>query len=252
MGGDGVGWVFASVILSLRIAPSLALAPPFTLTRLPTLFRLLFSVGIAAGMAAALPSARLADLSAGSLAVASASELMLGVTFALALQLAFAAIGFAGRMLDIQAGFGLAGAIDPTNGAQTTLISDIFVYAGAAIFFATGGADEFLRIIGASLQAIPLGAASMPRSLDGLYGFITILFATAMGVAGGGVLCLLLIDLTIAYLSRTVPQMNVLILGLQVKSLLVLVILPSSIGFSAVLLARLIRYTLDAAPGLFR
>jgi hypothetical protein len=44
--------------------------------------------------------------------------------------------------------------------------------------------------------------------------------------------------------------MNVLMLGLQVKSILVLVVLPLSAGVWGALLTRLARVTLDDLPGL--
>jgi len=49
-----------------------------------------------------------------------------------------------------------------------------------------------------------------------------------------------------------VPQMNVLVLGLQVKTILILVVLPTTFGFAGALLARLARVTLEALPGLMR
>jgi flagellar biosynthetic protein FliR len=243
-------WVFASLLLSLRVAPAFALAPPFSMTQTPPLSRAIFGLGIAATLAAAHPAARLTDLSAAFLVTASIRELMLGLIFVLALQLMFAALQMAGRALDIQAGFGLAAVIDPATGGQLPLIGSLFAYGGAMVFLAMDGGGELLRILAASLNAIPLGTASAPTSLAPLTAFISTVFVTAMGVAGGAILCLFLADMAIALISRTVPQMNVLILGLQVKSMLVLATLPVVVGLSGALLARMARLTLEAMPRL--
>jgi flagellar biosynthetic protein FliR len=250
--GDGaiLDWVFASLLLSLRVAPAFALAPPFSMTQVPPLFRALFGVGVAAALAGADPAARISDLSFAFLFTASIRELLLGLVFVLALQLTFAALETVGRALDIQAGFGLAAVIDPATGSQAPLIGSLLLYGGAMIFFAMDGGGELLRILGASLHAIPLGAGGLPTSLAPLSAFVSTVFVAAFGVVGGAILILFVADLAIALVSRTVPQMNVMILGLQVKSILVLVALPVVIGLSGASLARMTRMTLDAIPTL--
>jgi flagellar biosynthesis protein FliR len=246
-----VGWIFSSLLLSLRLSPMFAFAPPFSLTQVPVLFRVFFGMGLAACMVGALPAPPvLASFSPAFLALASVREFALGMIFVLALQLMFGALYVAGRTLDIQAGFGLAGVINPGTGEQNPLIGTLFAYAAAAVFFALDGQAELLRIVRASLDAIPLGAGDFPTTLSGLTSFVSVLFLVAFGVAGGGILCLFLADLSIAMLSRTVPQMNVLILGLQVKTLLVLLILPTTFGFAGVLLARMAAITLQSIPRL--
>jgi len=247
---DPTSWIFSSLLLSLRVSPAFALAPPFSLTGVPRLFRALFGLGISAALAGADPGARITDFSAAFLIVGSVRELALGLISVLALQLMFGALNVAGRTLDIQAGFGLGAAIDPSTGAQTPLIGSALTYEAGAVFFALGGAEDLLRILQASLQAVPLGAGHFPAALAPLTEFVSAVFVTALGVAGGAILCLFLADLAIALLSRTVPQMNVLILGLQVKSLVILIALPATLGFSGVLLARLASFTLASIPRL--
>jgi flagellar biosynthetic protein FliR len=51
-------------------------------------------------------------------------------------------------------------------------------------------------------------------------------------------------------MSRTVSQMNVLILGLQVKSIVLLLVLPTSFGIAGALLARMMAMTLQSLPRL--
>ena len=241
-----IDWVFSSLLLSLRLAPAFALAPPFTLTQAPVLFRLLFGVGLAACMVSTSPpSALVTDLSAGPLVLASIRELALGLIFVLALQLMFGALYVAGRVLDVQAGFGLAVVINPATGEQNPLIGTLFAYAAAAVFFGMDGHVQLLAIVRASL-----GAGDFPTTLVHLTAFISAMFLAGMGVAGGVILCLFLADLSIAMLSRTVPQMNVLILGLQVKTLLLLLILPATMGFVGAMLARMTAITLQSVTGL--
>lgn len=243
--------VFSTLLLSLRVSPVFALAPPFTFSQVPVVFRVLFGVGVSICLIGSDPTlATLTDVSPGHLVAAGARELTLGAIFVLTFQLMFAALYVAGRTLDIQAGFGLALVIDPSSQTETPLTGTLFAYGAAAVFFAMNGHIDLLRILRASLETIPLGMGEFPHSLGPLTSFISALFLAGFGVAGGAILCLFLADLAIAMLSRTVPQMNVLILGLQVKSLLILAVLPVSFGFAGAMLVRMARMTLEAAPRL--
>ena len=108
-------WIIASGLLSLRIAPMLAFAPPFTLTRTPPVFRALVGLALAGCLVTANPGAVVLDVSAGGLIAAAFRELLLGLIFVLAFQLSFAALYVVGRTIDIQAGYGLAVIIDPST-----------------------------------------------------------------------------------------------------------------------------------------
>jgi flagellar biosynthetic protein FliR len=244
-------WIASSLVLGLRIAPVFSFAPPFTLTRIPLLFRILLGLGLSASLVVANPqSAMLHSTELPQVVTAAVRELGLGLMFVLAFQLVFGAIYVAGRTIDIQAGYGLALLIDPTSQAQTPLIGTLFAYAAAAMFFAVNGHLELLRLLGASLDAIPVGSWTMPDSIARVAAFLALTFAMAFGVAGAAILTLFLIDVSIALLSRTVPQMNVLVLGFQVKTIVLLLVLPVCFGLGGALLLRLMTTTLHALPGL--
>lgn len=248
-----IGWAFSAMLLSLRVAPVFAFAPPFTLVRMPMLFRMLMSLGLAACIVAANPAAAaLTDAGAGAGAVLAIAvrELLLGMIFVVAFQFTFAALQVAGRAIDIQAGFGLSLLIDPATRGSVPLTGTLFVYAAAAIFFAADGHVELVRLLAASLDAVPLGAHQLAATPASLVAFISLTFLSAFGVAGGAMLALFLCDLAIAALSRTVPQMNVLVLGFQVKTIVLLLVLPVVFGMAGALLARMTRITLETLPGL--
>jgi flagellar biosynthetic protein FliR len=245
------GWVFASVLLALRIGPALAFAPPFTLTRTPAIFRVVLALGLAACMVGGNPqAAALGSISLGGLVFAALRELMLGGLIAMAFQVTFGALYFAGRTIDVQAGYGLAMLIDPTTRTQTPLIGTVFAYLAGAVFFAIDGHADLLRLVAASLRAIPLGGWDAAGGIEPVVRFISIAFVTGLGVGGGVVLALLVTDMAIAMMSRTVPQMNVLLLGFQVKVFVLLLILPMTLGVAAALLTRLMVFTLESIPGM--
>jgi flagellar biosynthesis protein FliR len=244
-------WVASCLLVGLRIAPVFAFAPPFSLVRMPATFRLLFGLGLAIALVASSPETTLlTDTSFTTLVPAGLREFGVGLVFVLAFQIAFAALYVAGRTIDIESGFGLATVIDPTNQGQLPLIGSLFAYIAGGAFFALDGHIELLKLFAASYQTIPIGAWTMPHGIERLSAFMGTMFLGALGVAGGTILALFLVDLCIAMLSRTLPQMNVLVLGFQVKSLVLFLALPLSFGVGGILIARMMTQTLQAIPRL--
>lgn len=249
--GDLTDQTVAVLLISLRIAPLLSFAPPFTLLRVPATVRLMLSISLAAWIVAANPDQtwRAPFWDAG-LPLVVAGELFLGISLALALQLAFAALLTAGRTIDIQAGFGLAVVVDPTTRNQLPLVGTLFAYAAGAVFFAIGGPQDLLAIWAASVNHVPLGTASIGGDPGVLMEYMAAVFLMAMGLVGVLLLILFLLDLTVAFLSRTLPQMNVLLFGFQVKAIATLAALPIALALSGALFVRLMRYAIETMPQL--
>ncbi len=236
----------ATLLLSLRIVPTLAFAQPFTLIRIPAMVRVGLAIALAAWLVAGNPAATWrAPPPAGGWVALAAGELLLGTALALALQLAFAALLVAGRTIDIQAGYGLAVLVDPSTRAQLPLVGTILAYAAGAVFFATEGPARLLAIWAASLERAPMGSALTATDPQVLIGYVSGVFLIALGLAGLLLVVLLVLDLAIAFMSRTLPQMNVLLLGFQVKTLATMIVLPIALALSGSLFVTILSSAFD-------
>lgn len=241
----------AVVLVSLRIGPTLAFAPPFTLLRLPVPIRVLLALALALALVAGNEAAALGALREGGPLISLATgELIVGVATALALQLAFGAIQWAGNVVDTQAGFGLATIADPTSQAQMPLAGSVFSYTAALAFFASGGVYDLLALWTASLDALPVGHGVRTGDMAALGAMLGTTFSLSVGLFGLIMLVLFLLDLAIAFMSRTLPQMNMLVVGFQVKSIAMLVVLPIALALSTGLALRLVRLAIESAPRL--
>ncbi len=236
-------WILATGLLSLRIAPLIAFAPPFSLMRIPVIIRVAVGLAIAASLVAVsdLP----ATLDAVALIPMAFRELLIGIFFVLMFQAAFAGLYVAGRVVDVQAGFGLSLLIDPTSRAQMPLVGTLFAYCAGALFFAMDGVHDLLRLWAISLEAMPLSGGAISIDPGRAISFFGTAMLIGLGAAGGSILALFLADMAIAFLTRTIPQMNVLVFGLQVKTILLLLILSSSFGIIGAIIARLLRTLLQ-------
>jgi len=239
-------WLISVLLVSLRLIPGLAFSPPFTLVPIPATARLILSLSLSAWLVSGHPAQTTGvDFSATGYFAVISSELIIGIALALALQLAFAALMTVGRTIDLQAGYAFAMIADPASASQVPLIGMLFAYAAGVVFFTTSAPSDLLGIWSLSLDHLPLGAALGNHALTILSAYIGAIFLMAFGAGGLVLVVLFLLDATIALMSRTLPQMNVLFLGFQVKTIATLVVLPVAIGGSAAVYLRMFRFALE-------
>lgn len=247
--GSWVDSLEAALLVSLRLSPAFAFAQPFSLIRIPVTVRVMLATGLALWLVDARPALTADRLAGRSLVGLVAGELAIGLSIALALQLAFGAILWAGRALDVQAGFGLATLADPTTREELPLAGTILAYAAAALFFTTGAQYDLLALWIASLDALPVGYGMLLPDMTALGNYLGMVFILAVALVGTAMLAIFLTDIVIAFMSRTLPQMNVLLFGFQVKAMLLLVTLPLVIALSEALFLRIVRLALAAPTG---
>lgn len=210
-------------LVSIRMAAVFLMTPILYGIMLPTTVRVLLVVGLAVALAAGLaqggggqPSA--SSLHGAGLALAALWELALGATLALGILLAFAAFSMAGRLLDVQIGFGMAQVLDPVTRRQVPILNAVFDQLAIVIFFLLNGHHALLRGLAYSLERFPPGQpwplpAMLPAVLQQVSGLFTLGFALAAPV----VFCILLVEVALGVVSRSLPQMNMFAMGVPVK-----------------------------------
>jgi flagellar biosynthesis protein FliR len=233
-----------TVLLALRIAPTFTLAPPFAQLRVPARVRIVLVLALAASMAAVAPSAP----PTRSLVVAACTELLLGALVAFGFQAAFAGLAFAGRTLDIQAGYGLALVIDPGTSNQAPLFGTMLTLLGGLLFFAMDGHIELVRLFVLLNHWVPPGSSVAFDAPARVVAMLGACIATGTAVVAAPMVALFMVDVVIAWLSRTLPQMNALMLGLQVKTAVTLLVTAASVGIAGPVILRLLRQAFEFAP----
>ena len=230
-------WLTATVLLWLRLSALLLLTPLLYAVDVPTSIRVLLVLGLAAALAAGLPATALpaADLAdrPGALVAAGATELALGATLALGIQAAFAAFAFAGRLLDVQVGFGMGQVLDPLTQRQVPVLATAFSQVALLVFFLVNGHHAVMRGVAFSLERIPLGAGwSMAAALPVVVKQGGAIFGMGLALAAPVVACLVLVELGLGLVARNLPQMNMFVLGVPIKVVVCLVAL--SIWFAGI------------------
>jgi flagellar biosynthetic protein FliR len=215
----GEGWIVAVLLLSTRVAAALLFTPVLYAAAMPALVRVLLVVALSCALA--LPFAHAAGATPAdwmALAAAGVREATLGATLGLGVLVAFAGFALAGRLLDVQVGFGMAQVLDPLTRSRVPVLSSLFAVLAAVFFFLVDGHHALLRGLAYSIERFPPGqGAAFTTAGDAIAREVAALFGLGFALAAPVILALLLVEFALGVLARTLPQMNVLLLGLPVK-----------------------------------
>ncbi len=235
-----IGWLIAALLVSVRVAGATMIAPVLGPTQIPAAARVVVVVGLSAFIVAALPATAIAvPTNAFALAAAALGEAVYGLAFAFGFIVAYAATQVAGRALDVQVGFGAASVLNPATRAFSPLLGSVFGMVMIAAFLALDGHLVLIKALAASITVAPPGSVLTNLPAAAILNHSAATFGFGLALAAPVMFMLLLADLAMAVFARSMPQLNVFVLGFAVKIVLGLTGLALAIRFASAALERL-------------
>lgn len=178
-----------------------------------------------------------------SFIVVLAFEVALGFVIGFICNIIFIAVQSAGEIMDLQMGLSVATAFDPVFGTTISVVGRLTFFAALIVFIALNGHHLILTALQQSFVTLPVG--KMANFSSGIFVQQTIelgslLWLTAIKLSAPIVLLIFLSDFTFGIVSRVAPQVNVFMLGFQVKPMLGLFGLTLTLPFIVKYLERLL------------
>ena len=238
-----MAWLIGTLLLSARVAAATMLTPIFGPTQIPGPVRVMIALALSAFLILAVPTALPVIDSTPDLMVATIGELLLGASLAFGFLVAYAATQIAGRVLDIQLGYGAASVLNPTTQTPAPLIGTVFGMAMVAVFLALDGHHVLIRALALSVENYPPGAFAVNFDFSEHLKFSGAMFTFGLALAAPVMFSLLLADVSLAVMARSMPQLNVFVLSFSVKIVLGLIGLALSIRFAGATLTALFEST---------
>ncbi|OFI06820.1 flagellar biosynthetic protein FlhB [Clostridium acetireducens DSM 10703] len=148
------------------------------------------------------------------------NEIITGLTLGYITNLCFISVRIAGNMMDLQVGFAMMSMFDPNTNSNATLLERLLYWFSIIIFLLIDGHHMLIRALIESFNTINIGQYILgkPTATLIIKAFIEF-FSISLKIAIPIVLIILITDLTLGLIARTVPQLNVMILGLPIKIL---------------------------------
>jgi len=163
-----------------------------------------------------------------------AREAMLGLALGLALLILLSGMQLAGQIISQTSGMTLADVANPTFDTSVPLFSQILEMLSLAIFFLVGGHRMVLDALLRSFTWMPPGNGHLPESLlEALTLTAAHSFEVGIRAAAPVLVALLVATLIVALISRTLPQLNAVAVGLNFNSLIVMGMLGLCLGSAA-------------------
>jgi flagellar biosynthetic protein FliR len=230
--------VQAAVLIFTRVGAILLTAPLFSSGSIPVHVKIGLSFMLAVIVFPLVSVNDILVLPLASLGIAMAGEVLIGVIIGFTARLLFAAVQLAGQLVGFQMGFGIVNVIDPQTSSQVSIIAQFENIITLLIFMAVNAHHWFIMAIAKSFEVVPLLAFSFTNSLmEALVRLSCDMFVVAAKVAAPIIAILLFTSVALGLLARTVPQMNIFIVGFPLKLAIGLL----AVGLTLPLLSTLLR-----------
>lgn len=225
------------VLVVFRLGGMMLFAPFFGSAKIPRQMKVLLTLVLAIGMCPGVKAPpSLNDLTIWELAIGIGGEIIFGFAMGMVLSFVFIAAQWAGELVGQQMGLNMSEVFDPQFGAAGSLVGDMYFMVTLVIFLSplVNGHHAILNSVRASFDALPLLSVGMNKPVfDLLTGLFTSCTTLAIQLAGPMIITMLVVDLALGAISKTMPQINVMTAGLTLRSLVGLVVLIVGISLTA-------------------
>ncbi len=223
--------VLFSLVLA-RVGGLVVTAPAYGTAEVPAQARALLAVGLAALI---LPGQwHVNPILPGSLVhwlVLVGSELLVGMALGLGVAIVLAGADAAGQLIGQSSGLMAAELFDPTQNESVSLFSRLLFLTAVAVFVLLGGHRLVMAAVLDTFRVLPPGSALWNRSpAEAFVALAAQSLALGVRAAAPALLALLLANLVLGLAGRTLPQLNIFLVGFGLNAMLALGILALSLG----------------------
>lgn len=226
------------LICLARVAAIFAIIPVFSGGQIPPQMR----IGIAVMFAlltypiiqSTLP---VTSLTITDMAIIVAAEVIFGLLVGFIAQLIFMAAEFAGAIIGYQMGFAMANVFDPTTQQQVALISQFQGIFAILLFLSLNIHHFFLEAMVSSFTLLPPGYLNLTGgAIPMLVELSNNALILSIRLVAPIIALLILVNLTLGFMTRIFPQLNVFMLSFPLKIGISFIVMGMTFGVFAAIL----------------
>lgn len=216
------------LLVLMRVSGIFIISPLFSAQNIPNILKIGFSFILSILISVTLDINIMLE---GTTFVAIiAKELMIGLIIGFISYMFFTIFYIMGQLIDMKIGFGMVNVMDPQYKVQVPLMGNFYYILAFLILFSINGHHMIINAIIDSYEFIPIGKFILNEEVAfSLINILSKTFATGFKLAAPIIGIIFLMDLLLGILARTMPQMNVFVVGMPLKILVGLLIVSVSI-----------------------
>jgi len=191
---------------------------PFIGTQLvPARVRLGLALLITVLVVPMIPAVPRVDALSADAVVITLQQILIGVGMGFALTMLFQLFVVAGQMIAMQMGLGFASMVDPANGVNVPVLSQIYSITITLLYLAMNGHLVAFDVFIESFHTLPIGLEGLGQAgVWSLAHRISWMFAAAMLLALPAVTAVFIVNISFGVMTRAAPQMNIFALGFPI------------------------------------
>ncbi|WP_201713802.1 flagellar biosynthetic protein FliR [Rossellomorea arthrocnemi] len=229
------------LLVFVRVSAFFVTMPLFSYRNIPAQHRIAFSVVLSWVMYYTIDS-KAFDIN-GQYFLLIMKEAMVGLLIGFVAYMIVTAIQIAGGFIDFQMGFAIANVIDPQTGSQSPLTGQYLYTFALLLLLALNGHHLLLDGIFYSYQMIPIDRPWIPFGDENLVDYVITsfnsMFIIAFQMSIPVVATLFLVDVALGIVARTVPQLNIFVVGFPIKIAVAFIVLFIVMGVTFTVMQQL-------------
>jgi flagellar biosynthetic protein FliR len=218
-------------LLFLRVSGLLISSPIFGRRNVPRIAKVGFCLVISAVFLLALPAPKTYPVWNGVIAymLLCVRELLFGVAMGFVMSAMFDLVLTGGSMIDTQIGFSMMSLYDTQSNSQAPITGTLFQLLETVLFFGMDGHLRIIDVLYATIQRVPVGKAMLTPNIAWVAAKVmSTSFALSLMMAMPIVAAGIMLDLALGAIIRTVPQMNMFVVGIPLKIVVGLLVLAGT------------------------
>jgi flagellar biosynthetic protein FliR len=137
-------------------------------------------------------------------------------------------------MIGQQMGLNLGQTLNPQYGGGGSVVGDLYFYLTLLVFLSVGGHLALVKGVFDSFSALPLLTVSVNRPLfDTIVSVFQGAMVLAMQLAAPILVTMLVVDLVMGFVGKSVPQLNIMTAGISVRALAGMMVLIVGLGLTS-------------------
>lgn len=144
-------------------------------------------------------------------------EIIIGAFMGFSMLIVFQVFVMGGQMIAMQSGLGFASFMDPQNGINVPVVSQLYTVIITLVFLSINGHMWMLASLIDTFNIFPIGMQQLP--IDGFMSLAYAggwMFGNAILVAIPAMTALLIINMMFAIMTRSSPQLNIFTIGFPI------------------------------------
>jgi flagellar biosynthetic protein FliR len=154
-----------------------------------------------------------------------------GIFLGFVTNISYYVLAFAGQLIDIEIGFSMANVLDPATNIRTTITGNYYSYIVVLIMLVTNLHHHLITAIIDTFKVLPLGGGQFSDSIFELaLEILREYFIIGFRIILPFFAAILIVNVLLGILIKVVPQLNMFVIGIQLKLIVGLLILFVLVG----------------------